>query len=258
MLPPQQQQMMTTASSSATGATTAAIMIEQQQQALLLLHPQPPPTMQVREARTSLGYDPFVGAVAGLPWTAERRAWGKNSYGAIRRTHELRYARILKGGGVIRFDLVPIDDDHDHDADDHHDQSSMTSSGSSGTTTMRRTTMMVVATVLTEVQALRELRSVRSVTFIWRRAPDKDLVPARFMDHWLYLDRQARTYAAVVFDPRHPPGDMIMRTSRYDYDDDAPSSSAAAAAAAAATLEHVDWPARGAPSSFYSLILFFS
>jgi hypothetical protein len=67
--------------------------------------------------------------------------------------------------------------------------------------------MMVVGTVLTEVQALRELRSV---TFLWRRAPDKDLVPARFVDHWLYLDRQARTYAAVVFDPRHPPGDMTM------------------------------------------------
>ena len=136
VMPPSQQQeqeqeQMVMTATTATTRTTTLRMIEQQQQALLLMHPQPPPTMQVREARASLGYDPFVGAVAGLPWTAaERRAWGENSYGAIRRTHELRYARILKGGGVIRFDLVPIDDDHDHNADDHHDQSSRTSSSS--------------------------------------------------------------------------------------------------------------------------------
>ena len=216
----EQQEVMTT-----TTTTTALRMmiIEQQQQALLLMHPQPTPTMQVREARASLGYDPFVGAVAGLPWTAaERRAWGENSYGAIRRTHELRYARILKGGGVIRFDLVPIDEDADQQPEQPHDDaeqqqsatagsSSSAGSSRSGTNTTTPTTMMVVGSVLTEVQALRELRSV---TFLWRRAPDKDLVPARFVDHWLYLDRQARTYAAVVFDPRHPPGDMTMTTMR--------------------------------------------
>jgi len=136
-----------------------------------------PPLPVVRQARTELGYHPLVAACAGWPWTrTEREGWGGYAYGVVRARLELEYARVAQGQGVLRFAADP-------------------ELGGG----------VVVATVLTEPQARRALRGV---LYMRRDGPDKDLAVASIADVWLHRDPDARTYAEVVFDPRHPPGEL--------------------------------------------------
>ena len=158
--------------------------------ARLLSAPPPPaglhvdaPSLDVRMARERLGHDPLASHIAGRPWTAlEWRAYGAtHSYGAVRARVEQTHARLADGRGVLRFRL---------DASD---------TGGA----------LLVADVLPDTLARRALRDVRFLTHRANSKPDAPLTAAPFLDAWL-CDPRARTYADIVFDPRHPHGDLRL------------------------------------------------
>ena len=148
--------------------------------ALLALVPDAPPTLAVRVARERLGHDPLTAHIAGRPWTAlEWRAYGAtHCYGAVRARVEQTHARLADGRGVLRF---RIDD------------------AEAG----------LVADALPDALARRALRDVRFLTHRAHSKPDAPLSAAPFVDAWL-CDPQARLYADIVFDPRHPRGDLRL------------------------------------------------
>lgn len=163
-----------------------------QQQLALVPRPLPPPSLTVRMAREQLGHDPLTAHIAGRPWTdLEWRAYGAtHSYGAVRARVEQNHARLIDGRGVLRFRLDTASANTDPTGAGHHRS-------------------LVVAEVLSDLCARRALRDIRFLTHRPNSKPDAPLTAAPFYDTWS-CDPQARRYADVVFDPRHPHGDVLL------------------------------------------------
>ena len=162
-----------------------------QQQLALVPRPLPPPSLTVRMAREQLGHDPLTAHIAGRPWTdLEWRAYGAtHSYGAVRARVEQNHARLIDGRGVLRFRLDTASANTDPTGAGHRS--------------------LVVAEVLSDLCARRALRDIRFLTHRPNSKPDAPLTAAPFYDTWS-CDPQARRYADVVFDPRHPHGDVRL------------------------------------------------
>jgi hypothetical protein len=180
-----------------------------QQQLALVPRPLPPPSLTVRMAREQLGHDLLTAHIAGRPWTElEWRAYGTtHSYGAVRARVEQNHARLIDGRGVLRFRIDTASSNTDPTGAGHRP--------------------LVVAEVLSDLCARRALRDIRFLTHRPNSKPDAPLTAAPFYDTWS-CDPQARRYADVVFDPRHPHGDVLLSALSSSSSSSAPPASAEA------------------------------
>jgi hypothetical protein len=114
-------------------------------------------------------------------------------------------ARLIDGRGILRFRLDASSSSSDPTGSGGHQQP------------------LVVAEVLSDLCARRALRDIRFLTHRANSKPDAPLTAAPFFDTWS-CDPQARRYADVVFDPRHPHGDVRLSALSFSSSSAPPAS----------------------------------